>query len=111
MNEFKLALSTNEAKYCLLYRPIIAVSIYLLRCVKTQKFDDKEIESKIVKLIDQTRQPVSTDFVAHNLEIGWGTARGILLNMALKGKIKALKTTKSFVFMLPEDNKPDVGGI
>ena len=68
---------------------------------KIKKIDNPETEEKIIILIKEANQPVSCDYVAFKLQIGWGTARGVLLNMALKGKITAIKTTKSFIFLLP----------
>jgi len=46
--------------------------------------------------------PVSIDFVAHHLNVSWPTARGLLLNMTIKGKVEAEKTTKSLIFRLPK---------
>jgi len=71
--------------------------------MKTQKsIDNPETEENILRFMREANQPVSCDFVAFKLQIGWGTARGVLLNMALKGKITALKTTKSFIFLLKD---------
>lgn len=67
-----------------------------------QRIDNNETEERVLKVMKEAGQPVSCDYVAFRLKIGWGTARGVLLNMALKGKITALKTTKSFIFMLKE---------
>lgn len=70
-----------------------------------QKVDNPQVEIQVVELLKNTPMAVSIDFVAHNLRIHWTTARGLLLNMALKGKIKAVKTTKSFIFTLPQGAK------
>jgi hypothetical protein len=64
-----------------------------------QKIDNPETEANVLQLMVEAKQPVSCDYIAFKMQIGWGTARGILLNMALKGQITALKTTKSFIFM------------
>lgn len=64
-----------------------------------QKIDNPETEANVLQLMAEAKQPVSCDYIAFKMQIGWGTARGILLNMALKGQITALKTTKSFIFM------------
>jgi hypothetical protein len=71
-----------------------------LKVSKVQK-----TEERILQVMKEANQPVSCDYIAFNLQIGWGTARGILLNMALKGRITALKTTKSFIFLLKESPK------
>ena len=67
------------------------------------KFNNPEVESQILDLLYEAKIPVSIDYVANHLEIAWGTARAILLDMALEGKIKAEKTTKSLIFSLSGD--------
>ena len=42
--------------------------------------------------------PLSIEYVARHLEVGWGTARAMLLELALEGKIACQKTTKSWIF-------------
>lgn len=66
------------------------------------KFDDPQIEAQVIGLLKDTNIPVSIDFVAYNLNIGWDTARAILLNLALQRKISSQKTTKSFIFSINE---------
>lgn len=67
------------------------------------KFDDPKVERQVHKILETHNEPVSIDLVSFHLKVGWGTARGILLNMALKGEIKYLKTSKGFVFWLPKE--------
>jgi hypothetical protein len=67
------------------------------------KFGDPKIEERIIQAIREEKIPVDVGWVANRLGVGWGTASRILLNMALKGKLSALKTTKSFVFTLPKE--------
>jgi DNA-binding GntR family transcriptional regulator len=62
-----------------------------------------ETEQRTIEMMKKVGQPISIDWLAHNLGVGWGTARGILMNMALKRQIQALKTTKSFIFILNQD--------
>jgi len=66
-----------------------------------QKFDNEDVEAAVIELLKKTLMPVSTDYVAHHTGMGWGTARSVLLNMALKGEIQSEKTTKSLIFRLP----------
>jgi len=73
-----------------------------------KKFDNPKIEEQVVKLLENTQQPVSIDYVAFHLNVNWNTARSILLNMALKGRIQAVKTTKSLIFLLPEQKLAEV---
>jgi len=67
------------------------------------KFDDPDVEDNIVELLKIAKIPVSIDYVAHHMKVGWDTARAALLNLALQGKIKANKTTKSLIFFLGDD--------
>ena len=70
-----------------------------------QKFNDPETEEKIIALIKKTEIPVSIDFVAQHVNIAWGTARAILLNMTVLGKIQTQKTTKSLIFWATKDGE------
>jgi hypothetical protein len=71
-----------------------------------QKFDNEDVEAAVIELLRRTREPVSIDFVSHHTKMGWGTARGVLLNMTLKGQIKSVKTTKSLIFFLESMETP-----
>ena len=70
-----------------------------------QKFDNPELEEQIISLLKETEIPCSIDFVAHNVGIAWGTARAILLNLAVNGKIQTQKTTKSLIFWLDNNRE------
>lgn len=63
-----------------------------------RKIKEEGVEEKVLKLLKDANMPVSVDFIAHNLGISWNTARSLLLEMALKGVIKAKKTSKSWIF-------------
>jgi hypothetical protein len=65
------------------------------------KFDNIQTEEQVVKLLEETKIAVSTDFVAYHLSISWVTARSLLLNMTIKGLVSMEKTTKSMIFRLP----------
>jgi len=62
---------------------------------------DPEVEAKVLEVIRKAGIPVSIDYVAHQIGVSWHTARSILLKLAAEGKVKAINTTKSFVFALP----------
>lgn len=66
------------------------------------KFGNPNIQSDVVDLLIKTDMPVSVEFVAQKLGIGWGTARAILLNLAIQGRVKMEKTTKSLIFSINE---------
>lgn len=62
----------------------------------------EKVLEKVLEILKQAKIPVSVDYVAKNVGVGWGTARGFLFELALQGEIIAEKTTKSWVFRLPQ---------
>jgi hypothetical protein len=50
------------------------------------------------------KNPVSIDFVAFNLNLSWVTARALLFTLALEGKLKCMKTSKSWIFWLEKES-------
>jgi len=64
------------------------------------KVGKTEYEEKLVQLLKNVKEPVSIDFVAFNLRLSWVTTRALLFTLALQGKIKFMKTSKSWVFWL-----------
>jgi hypothetical protein len=69
-----------------------------------QKLGNPATETQILDLMKKEGRPVTTGYIAYNIGVCWSTARGVLLDMALKNKLKAVKTTQSFVFMLESDS-------
>jgi len=67
------------------------------------KFDDPKTEDEVIELLRTAKMPVSIDYVSHHIGVGWDTARATLMNLALQGKIKSQKTTKSLIFSLNGD--------
>lgn len=65
-----------------------------------QKFNNPEVEKQILDLLEETLIPCSVDYVAQHFDLAWGTARAILLDLAVRGKIKTQKTTKSLIFWI-----------
>lgn len=53
---------------------------------------------RLLKLLEEAQRPVSVDYVAYNLGISWVTAKALLLELVLEGKIEGIKTTKSWIF-------------
>ena len=68
-------------------------------------FNDKDLEIKIVKLLKEIPIPASIDFVAQHFNLAWGTARAILLNLVIDGRIQTQKTTKNLIFWADEDGE------
>jgi len=65
---------------------------------KMRGINNLETKNKVKELLEKSGQPVSVDWVAYNLKVGWGTARALLLNMALEGQIASLRTSKGLLF-------------
>lgn len=61
---------------------------------------EKETEAKAIEALKEYGKPVSIGYMAWKLGITWTTARGLLLEMAVKGKINAIDTSKGFFFSL-----------
>lgn len=67
-----------------------------------RKFGNPTVQKDVIDLLEETAMPVSIDFVAENLNMGWGTARAILLDLAIQGEINMEKTTKSLIFRVKD---------
>jgi len=73
-----------------------------------QKFNNPELEEKLIKLLKDIEIPSSIDYVAQHFNLAWGTARAILLNLAVNGRIQTQKTTKSLIFWVEKETIKDV---
>jgi len=56
------------------------------------------IESQVLKEIVRSPIPVSIQYIAKRINVGWGTAIRYALELMAAGKIEGMKTTKSWVF-------------
>jgi hypothetical protein len=73
---------------------------------KKAKINDHRLRQRVIQLVHDTPQPVSMLYVAKRLNLTWTTARAILFDLSLNRQIKALKTTKSWVFSVLPDSLP-----
>ncbi len=71
---------------------------------KISKVSVTELRDRVLQIVGDAGQPIAVDVVAESIGIGWGTARAILLELALHNQITALKTSKGWVF-LPRSQK------
>jgi hypothetical protein len=62
------------------------------------KLNIPELEKQAQALVEGAAVPVTVDYIARQLHIAWDTARSLLLSMALKGQVSAVKTMKSWIF-------------
>lgn len=68
--------------------------------MQSAQIDMEELEKKTLDILNTYGKPVSVGYVAYNLKVCWATARALLFRMSLTGKIKALDTSKGFLFEL-----------
>jgi len=58
----------------------------------------EELKPKALRLVQESPLPISIGDVARHLQCSWSTARQILMELVIEGKVTAEKTTKSFIF-------------
>ena len=66
--------------------------------MQSAQIEMEELEKKTLDVLNEYGKPVSIGYVAFHLKVCWATARALLLKMSLTGKIKALETSKGFLF-------------
>jgi hypothetical protein len=71
--------------------------------MQSTKVAEQELETRAISLLEQENMPLSIGYVAYHLKVTWQTARSLLLKMSLRGKIKALETSKGFMFCPKQD--------
>jgi len=59
-----------------------------------------EVQSQLLKLLKKTFMSVAVDYVARHLNMGWDTARVMLLELVGNGKVAGQKTMKSWIFWM-----------
>lgn len=55
-------------------------------------------ENKAKNIVEKADKPVSIQKIANELDISWGTARAMLLSLALEGEIQGARTDKGWIF-------------
>ena len=55
-----------------------------------------------MQIVNSTSIPVTIEYVASKIGITWPTARAVLFQLALEGRLEAVKTTGSWIFLTPE---------
>jgi len=63
-------------------------------------------KQRILKALQEnSTQPLSVDAIAHITDLHWLTAKALLLELMAEGKIVGMKTSKAWVFGLPQAMK------
>jgi len=57
-----------------------------------------ETQKTVLKVIAGAPLPVSIDYIAKRVGIGWGTAIRYALELVIAGKIEGMKTTRGWTF-------------
>ncbi|GAI10115.1 unnamed protein product [marine sediment metagenome] len=67
------------------------------------KVGSPKLDKETLEVIRKAEMPVSIQYVANHVNVAWHQARSQLFKLAMEGKIKAVDTTKSWVFYLGEE--------
>jgi predicted transcriptional regulator len=68
------------------------------------KAERHKLMAKALEIVEKAGKPVSIDYVAYHLGVSWHTARALLLELSAQGKLKAIDTTMSYVFVRGESS-------
>ena len=60
------------------------------------------IKEQTHEAIAKATMPVSVEYIAKALDVGWGTALRYCLELLAAGRIRGMKTMKSWVFWVEE---------
>jgi hypothetical protein len=63
----------------------------------------KKVENRIVKVLSTSPTPVSVDFVRYHAKTTWAIAKATLLELLLKGEVRGMKTSRSWVFWIEKE--------
>jgi hypothetical protein len=62
----------------------------------------KDIGKRVLQTVGEALMPVSIEYIAQRVNVGWGTALRYALELLADGKINGVKTTKSWVFWIEQ---------
>ena len=66
--------------------------------VSKRKAMRERMLARAYRVVSEAKGPVSIGYVAYRLGVGWHVARALLLQLALRGAVKMVDTTKSLIF-------------
>jgi len=70
-----------------------------------KKISTPEFENKVMEALNDAENPVTVQFIAEHCGIGWGTARAILLDLTLQGRVKMQPTTSTTIFTIEKGSE------
>jgi predicted Rossmann fold nucleotide-binding protein DprA/Smf involved in DNA uptake len=62
----------------------------------------EDLKRKAVTAVNQANKAVTADFISYKTGLAWASTKALLLEAALEGKIKALETSRGYVFLPAE---------
>jgi len=62
----------------------------------------EELKPKALKFLESVDVPACIGDVARHLGVSWSTARHLLLELVLEGKIECMKTSRSRIFKIKD---------
>lgn len=60
----------------------------------------EELKPKALEILKKADMPICIGDVAHLLDVSWSTARQIMMELLVEGKVECEKTTKSRIFRI-----------
>ena len=70
-----------------------------------RKISTPEFETKVLEALGSVENPVTVQYIAERCGIGWGTARAILMDLTLQGKVKMQPTTSTPIFTIEKGSE------
>jgi len=66
--------------------------------LRRRRLERLELMERAAEIVEGAGKPVSIDYVAYQLSVSWHVARALLLELAAKGRIRIIDTTKGVMF-------------
>jgi hypothetical protein len=66
------------------------------------KISSSSLRTKAERLVRDAPQPVGISYLSNGLGLNWSTARALVFELVLEGKIKGIKTGQGWLFWSPE---------
>jgi len=67
----------------------------------------EDLKPEAIKFLENITVPVCIGDVARHLGISWSTARQLMMELVLEGKIDRIETTRSSIFKIKMQNTHD----
>jgi len=66
-----------------------------------------KLKKRVLKIVKETEQPVSVDYVRYHARTGWANAKSTLLELLIEQMINGRKSTRGWIFWpKAEDETP-----